>query len=152
MGFREGINLTSLLTSFLVIVWYAFQILPQMGQGPVEFIAFTQPMIIAVIAGVILSIVTTIAVSIGAAVWLGVREGEDAVNAEFSEEDERDKQFARLGDAWGGYFLSVAVIGALALIWTGQDRFWVANALFLGAWGSAVVGTVVKLIAYRRGA
>lgn len=151
MGFREGINLTSLLTSFLVIVWYAFQILPQMGQGPVEFIAFTRPMIIAVVIGTVLSIATTIAVSIGAAVWLGVREGEDAVNAEFSEEDERDKQFARLGDAWGGYFLSVAVIGALVLIWTGQDRFWVANALFLGAWGSAVVGTVVKLIAYRRG-
>lgn len=152
MGFREGINLTSLLTSFLVIVWYAFQILPQMGEGPVEFIAFTKPMIIAVVIGTVLSIATTIAVSIGAAVWLGVREGEDAVNAEFSEEDERDKQFARLGDAWGGYFLSVAVIGALVLIWTGQDRFWVANALFLGAWGSAVVGTVVKLIAYRRGA
>lgn len=152
MGFREGINLTSLLTSFLVIVWYAFQILPQMGQGPVEFIAFTQPMIIAVVIGTVLSIATTIAVSIGAAVWLGVREGEHAVNAEFSEEDERDKQFARLGDAWGGYFLSVAVIGALVLIWTGQDRFWVANALFLGAWVSAVASTVVKLIAYRRGA
>lgn len=151
MGFREGVNLTSLLTSFLVIAWYAFQILPQMNQGPVEFIAFTQPMIIAVVLGVILSIVTTIAVSIGAAIWLGVREGEEAVHAEFDEEDERDKQFSRMGDAYGGYFLSVAVIGALVLIWTGQDRFWVANALFLGAWGSAVTGTVVKLIAYRRG-
>lgn len=152
MGFREGINLTSLLTSFLVIIWYAFEILPQMGQGPVEFIAFTRPMIVAVVIGTVLSIATTIAVSVGAAVWLGVREGEDAVNAEFSEEDERDKQFARLGDAWGGYVLGAAVMGALVLIWTGQDRFWLANTLFLGAWGSAVVSTVVKLIAYRRGA
>lgn len=151
MGFREGINAAGLLTSVIVLIWYGFQVGPQVGRMPVEEIAFTQPMIIAIVIGVVLSIVTSIAVSIGASALLGWREGEEAVHAEFDEEDERDKQFNRLGDAIGGHVLSVAVIGALVLIWMGQDRFWVANALFMGAWSSAVVGTIVKVIAYRRG-
>ena len=49
----------------------------------------------------------------------------------------------------GGHLLSVAVIGAMVLIWMDFDTFWVANSLFVGAWSSAVLGTVIKLVAYR---
>lgn len=149
MSFYERINTAGLVTSLLVLAWYAMQVVPQMGEIPVAEIAYTRPMIYAVVVGVILSIITAILVSVGSAIWLSVKEGKDAVDAEFGNEDERDKHIGRLGDAMGGHLLSVAVIGAMVLIWMGFDTFWVANCLFIGAWSSAVFGTIIKLFAYR---
>lgn len=149
MSIYERINTAGLVTSLLVLAWYALQVVPQMSEMPVAEIAYTRPMIYAVVIGVILSIVTAIVVSVGSAIWLAIKEGEDAVDADFGNEDERDKHIGRLGDAMGGHLLSVAVIGAMVLIWMDFDTFWVANSLFVGAWSSAVVGTVIKLVAYR---
>lgn len=149
MSFYERINTAGLVTSLIVLAWYGLQVVPQMGTAPVSEIAYAGPMIIAVVVGVILSVITAVLVSIGSAIWLTVKEGKDAVDAEFGNEDERDKHIGRLGDAIGGHVLSVAVILALALIWMEFETFWVANGLFVGAWLSAAIGTVVKLFAYR---
>ena len=46
------------------------------------------------------------------------------------------------------------VIGALAaliLAMAEADHFWIANAMYLVFTAQAIVGAVIKLIAYRRG-
>jgi|GEM_PF-344699 len=151
MGYHERINLGTLVSGVLVLAWYSSRIWPQWQAGAVEAIEFRSTMMVAIGIGIVLSIVSAIFVSVGTAAWTGIREGADAVEAEMESEDERDRQVSRLGDAWGGHVLSVAVIGALVLIWQNAADFWIANVLFLGAWISAMLGGIAKLIAYRRG-
>ncbi len=151
MSYAQRINLAMMASGLLVLAWYAHQILPLLSTTAPDEIAFARPMMVAIGIGIVLSIISAILVSVGSAIWTGVREGEAAVSDEMNEEDERDKQISRLGDAVGGNVLSVAVIAALMTIWFEHSLFVTAHILFLGAWASAIAGAVVKQVAYMRG-
>jgi hypothetical protein len=84
------------------------------------------------------SIVVNIVV---AAVW---RDGAN-------ERDQRDREIHRLGEYIGQSFLVVGGVAALGMALADWDTFWIANVLYLGFVLSAVVGSVAKLVAYRRG-
>ncbi len=65
--------------------------------------------------------------------------------------DQRDREINRLGDYIGQSFLIVGAVTALCLAMIDVPSFWIANAIYLGFVLSAILGSIAKIIAYRRG-
>lgn len=109
------------------------------AQGvPFSAVAYVVPMLVAIGAAITASIVGHIVI---AAVW-----PKDA-----GRTDQRDKEIHRFGEYIGGIVLAVGVLVPFALTMAEVDHFWIANAIYLAFVLSALCGTTVKLVAYRRG-
>jgi hypothetical protein len=65
--------------------------------------------------------------------------------------DQRDREIARVGDHIGQSFVVIAGIAAMAMAMAELDYFWIANVVYLGFTMSAILGSVAKIFAYRRG-
>ncbi|MFE3668418.1 hypothetical protein [Streptomyces goshikiensis] len=118
---------------------YLAVVLARSGEGvPLAEVAYIAPLLWTVGGAIALSIALHIAVAI-------------ASPGEADAKDQRDKEIARLGDYTGQSFLVVAAVAALALAMAEADYFWISNAIYLGFVLSAVLGSLVKLAAYRRG-
>jgi hypothetical protein len=65
--------------------------------------------------------------------------------------DIRDKEIYRFGEYASRWFLVAGAAAALCMAMAKWDYFWIANVLYLGFVLWAIAGSVVKLIAYRRG-
>ncbi len=68
-----------------------------------------------------------------------------------AEKDQRDREINRIGDYIGQSFLVIGAVAALILALFSVAPFWIANTIYLGFVLSAIVGSVAKIIAYRRG-
>ena len=66
-------------------------------------------------------------------------------------EDVRDRDIGRFGEYRAGLVLGIGMVGPLILALVEADHFWIANAMYLVFTVQAIVGAVIKLIAYRRG-
>lgn len=71
--------------------------------------------------------------------------------SESQREDVRDKEIGRLGEYVSGIILGVGMVVPFILTLLEADHFWIANAIYLVFVVQAVVGAVIKLVAYRRG-
>ncbi len=65
--------------------------------------------------------------------------------------DQRDREINRLGDYIGQSFLVAGAVAALIMAMIRFDQFWIANAIYLAFVLSAILGSVAKVFAYRRG-
>lgn len=71
--------------------------------------------------------------------------------SESQREDVRDREIGRRGEYVAGLILGIGMVGPFALTLVEADHFWIANAIYLVFVVQAIVGTVIKLLAYRRG-
>jgi hypothetical protein len=71
--------------------------------------------------------------------------------SESHREDIRDKEIGRFGEYVSGMILGIGMVGPFVLALAEADHFWIANAMYLVFVLQAVAGTVMKLVAYRRG-
>lgn len=65
--------------------------------------------------------------------------------------DVRDKEVYRFGEYTSRWFIVGGAGAALFMAMAKFDYFWIANVIYLGFVLWAVVGSVLKLTAYRRG-
>jgi len=65
--------------------------------------------------------------------------------------DVRDRDIGRFGEYVAGMVLGIGMVGPFVLALIEADHFWIANAIYVVFVAQAVVGAVIKLIAYRRG-
>jgi hypothetical protein len=65
--------------------------------------------------------------------------------------DVRDRDISRFGEYVSRWFVILGAAGAFFMAIAELDYFWIANVIYLGFVLWAVVGSVVKLVAYRRG-
>ena len=65
--------------------------------------------------------------------------------------DIRDREIGRRGEYVGGTILGIGMVIPFILAITEADHFWIANAMYLVFALAALTGTVIKLVAYRRG-
>jgi drug/metabolite transporter (DMT)-like permease len=86
------------------------------------------------------SIVATIVLSILAAMIS--RDGE---------KDLRDHEISRFGGYVGHSFVVIGAVAALLLALAEAPHFWIANAVYLCFTLSAILGSVARIFAYRRG-
>lgn len=88
----------------------------------------------------------SIAASIALHVFLGILSPRDA-----GRKDQRDREIYRFGEYIGQSFVVVGGVAALLLALMEADHFWIANVIYMTFVLSAVLGSVAKLVAYRRG-
>ena len=65
--------------------------------------------------------------------------------------DSRDHEIERLSVVRTWWFLIAGAFAAMLMAMAQWPYFWIANVIFLGFVLQAVAGSVVKLVAYRRG-
>jgi hypothetical protein len=139
----QWVYLVVILATYAV---YLVIILGQLGGTAPADIDYAPTMLGAIGIGIGLAIVGRIAVEIGGRIsdeMAGLGEGQDA--------DIRDRDIGRFGEYVAGTVLGVGMIVPFLLTLAERDYFWIANAMYLAFVVAAVVGTVVKLVAYRRG-
>jgi len=138
MSFEEKNTWIYGLTAVLGAAAYFAIVGTQIPTTPVTEIAYVVPMIAAIAGSIVLSILAIIAVSI-------------AAPSEADKRDERDRLVNRRGDQVGLYVMSVLAIVPLGLAFADAEHFWIANSLYLAFVVTAVVSSLVKITAYRRG-
>jgi hypothetical protein len=65
--------------------------------------------------------------------------------------DVRDREIYRFGEYASRWFLVAGAAAAMVMAMAEVDYFWIANVIYLGFVLWAVAGSVLKLVAYRRG-
>ncbi|MEV6622836.1 hypothetical protein AB0M83_21815 [Amycolatopsis sp. NPDC051106] len=98
------------------------------------------PYVAALLWTVGASIVATIAASILAAML-----------SKDSGKDQRDREIGRFGEYVGHSFVVIGAVAALLLAMVRAPHFWIANAVYLAFTLSAILGSVARIFAYRRG-
>jgi hypothetical protein len=149
MPYEEKVSWVSGLVSIVVAAVYASVVVPQIGSGPVSAIPYQMPMLMAIGAMIVITIVGTILMSIGSAISAQIT-GEGSVE-DIGRSDERDHDINRRGELVGYYVSSVGMLAALALAMLKADHFWIANAILAGFVVSSVVASAFKVFLYRRG-
>lgn len=125
----------------LAIVTYSVYvaiILERAGSTPLIEVDFAWPMIWTILG--------SIAASIVIAILLGI-----LFPRHIEKPDVRDKQIGRFGDHVGQGFVIAGALAAMLMAIADWDRFWIANVIYLGFVLSAVLSSVAKIVAYRRG-
>jgi hypothetical protein len=149
MPFEEKVTWVYAAVGVVVPAAYFSVVLRQVGEMPVSEIAYQRPLLWAIGIAILLTIVGSIVTAIVTAISSQIT-GSGSVD-EIDRKDERDVHIARRGDLAGFYVVSAGAVCALGLAMLEYDYFWIANALYLSFVISALVSSVVKLIAYRRG-
>lgn len=121
----------------LPVIYFAI-VLGQLPQTAARDIEFQVPLVAAIGAAIGLSIAAHIVVAVAAPDDAGKR-------------DQRDKDINRYGEYVGGLVLSVAAVVPLILTLAEADHFWIANTIYLAFVLGATSGSIVKIVAYRRG-
>lgn len=88
----------------------------------------------------------SIAASIALHAFLGILSPREA-----GRKDQRDREIYRFGEYIGQSFVVIGGFGALLLAMVEADHFWIANVIYLTFVLSAMLGSVAKIVAYRRG-
>jgi hypothetical protein len=92
---------------------------------------------------------TTVA-SVGASV--AIRTAIETMRpSESHRRDVRDREIGRFGEYASRWFVVLGAGAALLMAMARWDYFWIANVIYLGFVLWAIVGSVLKLVAYRRG-
>jgi hypothetical protein len=146
--FEEKVTWVNLVVTLVVPVAYFAIMLGRLGDVSAADIAYQWPLIIAIGASIVLTIVGSILAGIGSGISAELR-GRSA-SADLGT-DERDKSISRRGDLIGFSVSSAGMVGVLALTMLEYEYFWIASALYLSFVVGMLVSSVVKIVAYRRG-
>ena len=149
MPFQEKYTWVNLVVTVLVPVAYFAVMLGRLGEQSAADISYQVPLLIAIGASIVLTIVGTIMTGIGTGISAELR-GKSASD-EIDRKDERDKQIRRHGDLIGFYVSSAGMVGVLALTMLEYEYFWIASALYLSFAVGTLVSSVVKIASYHRG-
>jgi len=157
MSFEEKTTWVAALVTVIVTICYTSVVRGMMVGVPVAEVAYQKPLLIAVGATIVMTVMGAIGTAIGTAIGsavtaeiTGERSAEDAVG-DVGRTDQRDKDISRRGELIGYYVSSAGVVGVLALAMLRYDQFWIANALYLSFALGTLVASVAKIVTYRRG-
>lgn len=149
MSYEEKSTWVGTVVSVLVTGIYCAFVQGQLRNVPVAQIAYQKPMLMAIGAIIVVTIIGMILMSIGSAISAKIKGGGSV--DDIDRKDERDVHINRRGELIGYYVSSFGVLGVIALAMLRYDQFWIANALFLTLMIGGLVSSVVKLVIYRRG-
>jgi NADH:ubiquinone oxidoreductase subunit 6 (subunit J) len=147
--FEEKVTWVNLVVAVVVPVAYVAIMLGRLGDASAADVSYHWPLLIAMGASIVLTIVGTIGAAIGTGISAELR-GRSASD-EIDRKDERDRQISRHGDLIGFYVSSAGMVGVLVLTMLEYEYFWIASALYLSFAVGMVVGSAVKIGLYHRG-
>lgn len=138
MSYEEKGAWVYLVVVVVTFTGYVAVIVARADGGPLAEVAYVAPLLWSLGISIGLSVLGRIAVEI-------------ARPSDMLQADVRDKEITRSGDYVTGVVIGFGVLLPLGLALAEQDHFWIANAIYGVSALGAVVGTVVRLVAYRRG-
>jgi hypothetical protein len=138
MSYEEKGQVVYLGVTTTAYAAYLFLIVQQLSTTPVNEIDFQPTLLATVVVAIVASIVGRIAVE--------VIRPSDTVH-----EDVRDRDIGRFGEYVAGLVLGIGMVVPFILTLLEADYFWIANAMYLVFVLQALVGAIIKLVAYRRG-
>jgi hypothetical protein len=146
--FEEKVTWVNLLVTLVVPAVYFAIMLGRLREASAVDIDYQWPLLIAIGATIVLTIVGSILAGIGSGISAELH-GRSA-SGDLGT-DERDKSINRRGDLVGFSVSCGGMVGVLALTMLEYEYFWIASALYLSFVVGTLVGSVVKIVAYRRG-
>ena len=138
MSYEEKGQWVYLAATTIAYAAYLVLLLGNAGGRPLAEIDYRPFLLWTIGAAVVGSIIGRIAIEI-------IRPSDS------HREDVRDKEIGRFGEYVSGMILGVGMVGPFILVLVEAGHFWIANAMYLVFVVQAIVGTIIKLIAYRRG-
>jgi hypothetical protein len=126
------------ITAVAGYVVYVLLVLGRADGRPWAEVPYAGPMLWTIGLGIVAGIVSGI--------WFGIASRNDGLQS-----DERDREIGRFGEHIGQSFVVIGGVSALGLAMVEAPHFWIANVLYLCFALSAVLGSVAKIFAYRRG-
>jgi cytochrome c biogenesis protein CcdA len=138
MSYEEKGQWVYLAATAIAYGAYLVLMLGRAGSTPLQEIDYVPILLWTIGAAIAGSVIGRIAIEI-------VRPSESY------REDVRDKEIGRFGEYVSGMILGIGMVGPFILTLIEADHFWIANAIYLVFVVQAVAGTVIKLVAYRRG-
>ena len=135
MTFLEKSNWVVLIVGVPTLLVYMAVVVPQVLGKSIAEVSWVQPMIFTIAGFVVANI-------LGNVVAAATNPREAAKN------DQRDREIDHFGERVGNWLMIAGSIIALVLAMTTADRFWIANAIFLGGMAAALVSSVTKITAY----
>src|SRR4029453_4621005 len=138
MSSEERSAWTMLVVSLGAYLVYAVNILGQAGSRPLHEVPYVAAMLWTIGGAILASIVINILFSV-------------LMGGGVEKKDERDREIYRFGEYTGQSFLVIGGVAALLMAMAEVPHFWIANAVYLAFVLSAALGSVAKIVAYRRG-
>ncbi|MDJ0335892.1 hypothetical protein QMG83_11715 [Salinibacterium sp. G-O1] len=129
------------IMGILAVVTYAIYAFIMSGLAqtvPLPEVDYVPVMIWMIGASIVASILLHIAI--------GLTSRKDA-----GRKDQRDRQIYRMGEYIGQSFVIAGALAAMLMAMFELPHFWIANTLYLAFVLSAILGTIAKLVSYRRG-
>jgi hypothetical protein len=139
MSYEEKGTWVYLVIAVVGYTVYLSLVLPQLVGGvPVEDVDYVPVMLWTIGGAIVVTIVLRILVEI-------------VFPSESTKGDVRDREIDRLGTRVGGSFVVIGALGALVLSMLEAEWFWIANVIYLCFVLSALLESITRLVAYRRG-
>jgi hypothetical protein len=138
MSYEEKGIWVYLVTSAAAYLVYLVIVLTRLASTPAAEVPYVSVLLWTAGASIIASVVGRTLV-------------EAARPSDSHRSDVRDKEIYRSGEYVSRWFIVAGAGAALVMAMAKWDYFWIANVIYLGFVLWAVVGSVVKLAAYRRG-
>jgi hypothetical protein len=138
MSYEEKGQVVYLGVTTTAYAAYLFLILPQLSTTPLNEINYQPILLATILVAIVAAIVGRIAVEM-------IRPSD------MVREDVRDRDIGRFGEYVAGLVLGIGMVVPFLLALAEADYFWIANAMYLVFVLQAIVGAIIKLVAYRRG-
>lgn len=139
MSYEEKGTWVYLVIAVVGYTVYLSLVLPQVAAGvAVEDVDYVPVMLWTIGGAIVATIVLRILVEI-------------VFPSESTKGDVRDRDIDRLGTRVGNSFVVIGALGALVLAMLEADWFWIANIIYLCFVLSALLESITRLVAYRRG-
>jgi len=143
MSFEEKSAWLHGVISVVAYIVYLAIVLPMLGVGGISFggfssVAYELPLLATIVGAIIAAIIGSIALAVSSPRNAG-------------QKDQRDRQIYRFGEYTGQSFVVIGGVAALLMALAQWDTFWIANVLYLCFVLSAILSTIAKAVAYRRG-
>ncbi|GAA1763365.1 hypothetical protein [Agromyces humatus] len=139
MSYEEKGTWLYLVVAIAGYSFYLSWVLPEVLAGtPVADVDYVAPMLWAIGGAIVVTIIGRILVEI-------------VFPSESTKGDVRDREIDRLGTRVGSSFIVIGALGALVLSMLEADWFWIANVIYLCFVLAALLESITRLVAYRKG-
>ncbi len=138
MSYEEKGTWVYLVTSAGAYAVYLVIVLGRLVSTPVAQVPYASVLLWTTVASIL-------------AATVGRTLVETARPSDSRRADVRDKEIHRFGEYSSRWFIVAGAAAAFFMALAKWDYFWIANVIYLGFVLWAVVGSAVKIVAYRRG-
>jgi hypothetical protein len=138
MSYEEKGVWTQLLSSAAAYIAYLAIVVPRLFHTPAAHVSYLLPLLVTTLASVFIATVVRSALEV-------------AKPSDSSKADVRDRDIARFGEHASRWCIVGGAIAGFIGASNHWNYFWIANVIYLGFVLWAVVDSVLRLVAYRRG-